>query len=234
MMSGFVLYYKGEYFLAETDGEYDGKRWKDKQGNSVEEYNTSNIKWISIEQYFVLEDEYFEISEVDEENKTLFISGLTDNGWENLDENNGALLIPAQLKLNDGNEYSVIGLDTDCFCDCEELISATVSEGIEIICSCAFYNCANLEYLSLPSTFSMVGGVIFDNKYDFTSRNVEGGLDLRINMTESQVQEIDLYDFKYGYKDRNLKKGSIDIITDLGIPNETTITYTDKTIKVTE
>ena len=63
----------------------------------------------------------------------------------------GNISIPGQIEYG-GITYSVYQIWSRAFCECTDLKSVTLGEGIEYIDDLAFYNCPNLERITFSST----------------------------------------------------------------------------------
>ncbi len=63
----------------------------------------------------------------------------------------GNIAIPGQVEY-DGITYSVKQIWNRAFCDCTDLKTVTLGEGIEYINAWAFYGCSNLERITFSST----------------------------------------------------------------------------------
>ena len=63
----------------------------------------------------------------------------------------GDISIPGQIEYG-GITYPVVQIWSDAFCECTDLKSVTLGEGIEYIHTYAFYNCPNLERITFSST----------------------------------------------------------------------------------
>ena len=63
----------------------------------------------------------------------------------------GNISIPGQIEYG-GITYSVYQIWSHAFCDCTDLKSVTLGEGIQYIDARAFYNCPNLERITFSST----------------------------------------------------------------------------------
>ena len=65
----------------------------------------------------------------------------------------GNISIPGQIEYG-GITYSVVQIWSRAFCECADLKSVTLGEGIGYIDSYAFYNCPNLERITFSSTMN--------------------------------------------------------------------------------
>ena len=63
----------------------------------------------------------------------------------------GNISIPGQIEYG-GITYPVVQIWSYAFCECTDLKSVTLGEGIEYIHTSAFYNCPNLERITFSST----------------------------------------------------------------------------------
>ena len=63
----------------------------------------------------------------------------------------GDISVPGQIEYG-GITYPVVQIWSYAFCECTDLKSVTLGEGIEYIHTSAFYNCPNLERITFSST----------------------------------------------------------------------------------
>ena len=75
----------------------------------------------------------------------------------------GNISIPGQIEYG-GITYSVVQIWNHAFCECADLKSVTLGEGIEFIDAYAFYNCPNLERITFSSTMNSfdTGNPVFE------------------------------------------------------------------------
>ena len=75
----------------------------------------------------------------------------------------GDISIPGQIEYG-GITYSVVQIWSDAFCECADLKSVTLGEGIGYIGAYAFYNCPNLERITFSSTMESfnTGNPVFE------------------------------------------------------------------------
>ena len=64
-------------------------------------------------------------------------------------EYHGDLVIPSSI-TNDGNTYSVIGIDPYSFFNCTMLTSVTIPSSVSVIGEGAFYYCSELAKVNIP------------------------------------------------------------------------------------
>ena len=75
--------------------------------------------------------------------------------------------IPSTISV-DGNTYSVEAIDERAFFDCSNLEAITLSEGLKKIGDYAFINCSNAVFNSFPSTITTIGEFAFTGCHGLT------------------------------------------------------------------
>ena len=132
---------------------------------------------------FALEYENFTYEFVDEK---IIITGYTGSDTQ--------ITIPAEI---DG--LSVVKIEDNAFKDNENLVSVTVSEGVEDIGESAFQNCTSLATISLPETIIHFGkNAIFNTAYYNNENNWKlkfendsmGGINIGSGMVQISWEDI--------------------------------------------
>ena len=79
------------------------------------------------------------------------------------------IIIPENVKGNDGVEYVVTSLGASCFKDCSGLTSITIPSSVTSLGSYCFYSCSGLTSITIPSSVTSLGNHCFDDCSGLTS-----------------------------------------------------------------
>lgn len=115
---------------------------------------------------------------LDNDNKT---AQVTWGDWDyiNYSEGDGRysgnISIPENIDV-EGITYPITSIGISAFKDCKNLLSVTISEGIEVLHNGAFYNCENLSSISLPNTLKYIESTVFYQCYKLESITLPSNL----------------------------------------------------------
>ena len=73
----------------------------------------------------------------------------------------GDIIIPENIKGNDGVEYVITSLGTSCFDDCDGLTSITIPSSVTSLGYNCFYNCRGSTSITIPSSVTSLGNSCF-------------------------------------------------------------------------
>ena len=74
----------------------------------------------------------------------------------------GDIIIPENVKGNDGVEYVVTSLVASCFEGCSGLTSITIPSSVTSLGNSCFSNCSGLNSITIPSSVTSLGDHCFD------------------------------------------------------------------------
>ena len=69
----------------------------------------------------------------------------------------GAVTVPSGI-----GGYPVVSVNGGAFCDCSELTSVVIPNGVTSVWQSAFENCSSLARIKMPGTVCLIGGCAFD------------------------------------------------------------------------
>ena len=78
------------------------------------------------------------------------------------------IVIPETVS-NNGIEYLVLNIGKRAFCDCEQIKSVSISNGVIEVGDESFKNCKGITSITLPSSVSVIGKNAFQNCQNLTS-----------------------------------------------------------------
>ena len=79
------------------------------------------------------------------------------------------IIIPENVKGNDGVEYVVTSLGASCFEDCSSLTSITIPSSVTSLGASCFGGCWGLTSITIPSSVTSLGESCFSNCSGLTS-----------------------------------------------------------------
>lgn len=88
----------------------------------------------------------------------------------------GHIKVPNSILYN-GKKLSVVGIDMYAFCNCAELQSVELAEGIEVIDDWAFFSCTSLSQISIPSSVHTIGARAMETCTSLTSIELPEGIE---------------------------------------------------------
>lgn len=88
---------------------------------------------------------------------------VTETGEATLMANDysGDVVIPSTVNF-DGNTYSVVALEDECFKNCKNLTSVDIPSSIKAIGVNCFYRCYSLTSVKIPSSVTSLGNRCFE------------------------------------------------------------------------
>lgn len=98
-----------------------------------------------------------------------------DITWE-LDTQTGEMVISGTGEMYYGEMAPGLSAAAPWYMSRDQVKTVRVEEGITLICENAFYNCANLTSVSLPSTVTSIKGYAFSDCSSLTSINIPAGV----------------------------------------------------------
>ena len=81
----------------------------------------------------------------------------------------GDIIIPENIKGNDGVEYVVTSLGASCFSGCSGLTSITIPSSVTSLSESCFKDCSGLTSITIPSSVTSLGEDCFDGCSGLTS-----------------------------------------------------------------
>ena len=87
----------------------------------------------------------------------------------------GDITIPSTITV-DGTDYTVTKIEDQAFCDCTDLMSITIPEGVTTIGDAAFINCRNLTSVTIPESVTTIGEYAFNTCRGLTSVTIPEGV----------------------------------------------------------
>ena len=111
---------------------------------------------------------------LDKNAKTVELTCQNYTDWDTHSDYSGDVLVPAEV-VYDNTTYKVVKIG-QCAFKTSDVISVTISEGVESIGQVAFERCYELTSISLPSTLTEIEYGVFWNCNGLTSMTLPEGL----------------------------------------------------------
>ena len=110
---------------------------------------------------------------------------------------------------HDGKNYSVTSIGDSAFCNCTNLTSIIIPNGISDIGEYAFYNCTNLTPINIPNSVESIGYEAFVNTkfYNNKSNWKDGSLYIDNCLLQVQNNEIGDYTVSVTGCGKNMNRG---------------------------